>query len=103
MKDIHRLKQEADWILHALVLPESEVRVIESCEQGDSFLKEMMTPELSRWTTEQFDEALACEEARRREIYAGIEARYREESQVLSSPSFEVLFRLPSVAARCPD
>lgn len=83
-KSIHRVKHEADWTLHALVLPDAEVGVIESCEQTGSFLNELMSAELSAWTMEQFDEALACADAsRRREIFAGIETRFREEAEVL--------------------
>ncbi|MGG1633643.1 ABC transporter substrate-binding protein [Paenibacillus sp. NRS-1760] len=75
---------EVDLTLYSLVFPEDEVSLIESCEQEDSFLKRLMTPELSVWTLDRFDEALACRNSPdRMAIYTEIEERIREEYQVL--------------------
>lgn len=81
---IHSVLDEVDIIFHSLVFPEDEVSLIESCEQDNSFLKRLMTPELSAWTIERFDEALACSNASdRMAIYTDIESRLRGEYQVL--------------------
>ncbi|MGO4108541.1 ABC transporter substrate-binding protein [Paenibacillus sp. YAF4_2] len=81
---IHSVLDEVDLTFHSLVFPEDEVSLIESCEQDNSFLKRLMTPELSVWTFERFDEALACENSLdRMAIYADIESRLRGEYQVL--------------------
>lgn len=75
---------EVDMTLYSLVFPEDEVSLIESCEQEDSFLKRLMAPELSVWTLDRFDEALACRNSPdRMAIYTEIEERIREEYQVL--------------------
>lgn len=81
---IHSVFDEVDVTFHSLVFPEDEVSLIESCEQDNSFLKRLMTPELSAWTIERFDEALAFKNSPdRMAIYAEIEGRLRGEYQVL--------------------
>ncbi|TCM91051.1 MarR-like DNA-binding transcriptional regulator SgrR of sgrS sRNA [Paenibacillus sp. BK033] len=80
---IHHVLNEIDLLFHALVFPEEDVSLIEGCEQEGSFLKELMSPELSRWTMESFDRALASEDPNsRKAIYAGIEERLKDEAQV---------------------
>lgn len=80
---IHHVLDEIDLLFHALVFPEEDVSLIESCEQEGSFLKELMSPELSRWTMDSFDQALASEEpASRKMIYQAVEERLKAEAQV---------------------
>lgn len=80
---IHQVLPEVDLLFHALVFPEEDVSLIEGCEQEGSFLKELMSLELSRWTMESFDRALAsAEPASRKAIYTAIEDRLKEEAQV---------------------
>lgn len=80
---IHDVLDEIDLLFHALVFPEEDVSLIEGCEQEGSFLKELMSPELSRWTMESFDRALASEDpASRKAIYTAIEERLKSEAQV---------------------
>ncbi|WP_244935526.1 SgrR family transcriptional regulator [Paenibacillus glycanilyticus] len=80
---IHHVLDEIDLLFHALVFPEEDVSLIEGCEQEGSFLKELMSPELSIWTMESFDQALASEDpASRKAIYTAIEERLKGEAQV---------------------
>ncbi|MCM3631138.1 SgrR family transcriptional regulator [Paenibacillus glycanilyticus] len=80
---IHEVLHEVDLLFHALVFPEEEVSLIEGCEQEGSYLKELMSPELSRWTMESFDRALASEDPSiRKAIYTAVEERLKEEQQV---------------------
>lgn len=79
-----KVLDEVDVILYSLVFPEDEVSWIESFSQEDSFLKILMTAELSAWTLDRFDEALAFKDSPdRMAIYTKIEERLREESQVV--------------------
>ncbi|GLX68672.1 ABC transporter substrate-binding protein [Paenibacillus glycanilyticus] len=80
---IHSVLGEVDMLFHALVFPEEEVSLIEGCEQEGSFLKELMTQELSGWAMASFDQAMACPDpADRKRIYREIEERLTGELQV---------------------
>jgi len=76
--------EEADGLLHALVFPEAEVCLIENYEQNGSFVKEFLDPSLADYVIETIDMALACkEQEERRAVLSEIEARLREEAQLM--------------------